>query len=270
MKARTLVVTELVLDLEDAVVPERKRDALQLAMAALRDGFASPRVSVRINAIDTPWAQDELRALAANAVQPASIVIPKVASAEQLQDAERLLVQAPSLGLQALIETAAGITHLSEIVAASSRLEGLVLGYADLAVSLGRSPTGAAQLDRWGALQDAVLVAARTAEISAIDGPFLSIEDDDGLAASAARAADLGFDGKWAIHPSQLETIRREFTPNEEEIARARSVIDAFADANAAGAGALRLDGRMIDEPVRLAALRTLALAGLVPAEPGR
>jgi citrate lyase subunit beta/citryl-CoA lyase len=142
------------------------------------------------------------------------------------------------------------------------RLAALILGYADLAVSLGRTPAGAASLDLWLAVQDAVLTAARAAGIRAIDGPFLTIADDAGLTESATRAAELGFDGKWAIHPAQAAPIVAAFTPSEDAVIHARAVIAALSEAGASGAGAVSLDGLMVDEPVRLAALRTLALAG--------
>ena len=139
-----------------------------------------------------------------------------------------------------------------------------MLGYADLAASLGRSRGGAADLDRWLAVQNAVLVAARSAGLRAIDGPFLVIDDTDGLLAAAARGIELGFDGKWAIHPSQLEVIQRAFTPSPAEVAHARSVLEALEDAESGG-GAVALNGEMVDEAVRLTALRTLARAGQTP-----
>jgi citrate lyase subunit beta/citryl-CoA lyase len=251
-KARGIDAGEIVIDLEDAVVPERKREALGMAVAALEQGgFKAAAVSVRINAPGTEWAQGEIDALAA-APGLDSIVVPKVESREHL----------PGLAtrVQALIETAAGLENLREIASAAGTL---ILGYVDLAVSLGRSPAGARNLDLWLATQDAVLTAARAAGIRAVDGPFISIDDADGLNASARRAAELGFDAKWAIHPSQLEPIVRAFTPTADEIQHARAVIEALA--NADGAGAVRVDGAMVDEPVRLAALRTLERAGVAP-----
>jgi citrate lyase subunit beta/citryl-CoA lyase len=249
-KARGIEAGEIVIDLEDSVVPERKRDALQTAVAALEQGgFAAPNVSVRINAIDTEWAQDEIDALA-GAAGLHSIIVPKVESREHL----------PGLAnrVQALIETAAGLQNVREIASAAGAI---ILGYVDLAVSLGRSPAGARNLDLWLATQDSVLTAARAAGARAVDGPFVSIDDTDGLEASSRRAAELGFDAKWAIHPSQLEPIARAFTPSAQEVEHARAVIDSLAHAE--GAGAVRVNGEMVDEPVRLAALRTLARAGI-------
>ena len=207
-----------------------------------------------------------MAALARAEHRPDSIVVPKVQAAgdlvlvDQVIDAAETAAGAGSqLTVQALIETALGISSLSEIVACSSRLSTIVLGYADLAVSLGRSPAGVRNLDLWLAMQDAVLVAARSARLHAIDGPFLAIGDAVGLRAAATRAFDLGFDGKWAIHPSQLGPIVESFTPSFEDVAHAEAVLAAL---DGVGDGAVSLDGEMIDEPVRLAALRVLARAG--------
>src|SRR5205823_1858195 len=175
---------------------------------------------------------------------------------------ERAAGHTEPLRVQALVETARGVRALDDIAASCARLEAIILGYADLGASLGRSRAGAAELDLWLAVQDAVLTAARAAGLQAIDGPYLAIDDEAGLRAAAARAADLGFDGKWAIHPAQLEMLSAAFTPSEEEVAHAEGVLAALSEAADGAAGAVALDGEMLDEAVRLAALRTLARAG--------
>jgi citrate lyase subunit beta / citryl-CoA lyase len=268
-KARSIEAQEIVIDLEDAVVAERKRDALAAVLAALQGGFAAGSVAVRVNAPRTPWAHEELIALAGAPAILRSLVIPKVQDAGDLAFVERLLDGAESasggrgqrLGVQALIETARGMRTLDEIVGASDRLEAVVLGYVDLAASLQRSPQGASSLDLWLGAQDAVLGAARAVGVRAIDGPHVVIGDEDGLFAAAKRAAELGFDGKWAIHPAQLPAITRAFTPSVAEVEHARSVLEALAAASERGDGAVALDGEMLDEPVRLAAVRTLERA---------
>jgi citrate lyase subunit beta/citryl-CoA lyase len=281
-KARGIEADEIVIDLEDAVIPERKPAALDAVLAALGgEPFRAPTVAVRINAVDSPWAHRELIALAAAPGRLDSVIVPKVQSPGELEFVDRLLSGAQlaagldrlageepqrPLRVQALIETAAGMQALSAI-AAAPRLCALILGYADLSVSLGRSPAARDHLDRWLAVQDAVLIAARTAGLTAIDGPHLRIEDEPGLRAAATRAAELGFDAKWAIHPSQLEPIRRAFAPTPEEIEHARTVLEALARAAADGGGAVAHGGEMLDEPVRLAAVRTLTRAGLDPHE---
>jgi citrate lyase subunit beta/citryl-CoA lyase len=163
------------------------------------------------------------------------------------------------LRVQALIETAAGLARVSEIAAASERLDALILGYADLGASLG----GSRGLDAWLPAQHAVVVAARAAGVQAIDGPHLGIEVDEPFSAAVARARELGFDGKWAIHPSQVAAINAAFTPTAAEVERARAVVTALDESErVSGQGAVALDGEMLDEAVRLSALRVLAQAG--------
>jgi citrate lyase subunit beta/citryl-CoA lyase len=265
-KAPGLGADELVLDLEDAVSADDKDEARGLVVDALRSGaFDGVSVSVRVNAAGTSWCHADLIALA-DAAGAQAVVLPKVESPGDLAFVDRLLDgaeraagRAVPLRVQALIETAAGLAHAVEIAAASERLDSLIVGYADLAVSLGRTRDGAAEPDGWRAVQDAVLVAARSAGLQAIDGPHLGIADDDAFRAAAIRAHDAGFDGKWAIHPSQIAALNELFTPSPEEVAHARSVIAALDHADA---GAVALDGEMLDEALRAAAERLLARAG--------
>jgi citrate lyase subunit beta/citryl-CoA lyase len=196
-------------------------------------------------------------------------VVPKVEHPHDLAFADRLLAGAEAAAgrttpvrLLALIETAAGLAAVGEIARASARLDGLVIGYADLAASLGRTGGTAAGPQDWRFAQDAVLVAARAAGIQAIDGPHLSIRDDDAFRAEVAHARSLGFDGKWAIHPAQLETLRAAFTPTEAEVADARATLDALERAAAEGAGAVADGDRMLDEALAVSARRVLARAG--------
>lgn len=274
VKARDIDADEVVIDLEDAVVPERKAEALHQVVATLGEqSFAARSLFVRVNAIGSRFVHTELIALA-QTDQLDGVVIPKVESAGDLAFVDRLLDSAEQatgrsapLKTHALIETAHGVTNLNEIVAESDRLEAVILGYADLSVSLGRSPRGMADLDRWLAVQDTILIVARAAELLAIDGPYLNINDSDGLSRAANRAADLGFDGKWAIHPSQIDPIAAAFMPSAEEIEHAKRVLGALRKAADNGGGAVALDGEMLDEPVRLAALRTLQRASRMPEE---
>ena len=267
-KARGIAVDEVVIDLEDAVAQDAKAEARLAAVAALAEEFACGTLAVRVNAPGTPWAHEDLVTIGGAAVRPRSVVVPKVEGAGDLAFVERLLdgVERAAgytepLRVQALVETARGLRALDEIAAASPRLEAIVLGYADLGASLGRSRAGAATIDLWLAVQDSVLSAARSARLQAIDGPHLSISDEAGVHAAAARAADLGFDGKWVIHPSQIAPVTAAFTPAPEELERARAVLDALAAAERDGRGAVSLHGEMLDEAVRVAALRTVARA---------
>jgi citrate lyase subunit beta/citryl-CoA lyase len=262
-KAVGLGADEVVIDLEDAVAPAAKAQARDAAVAALQGSqWGATTVSVRVNAPRSPWCHLDVMALAS---LPASIVVPKVESAGDLAFMERLLdgVEAGAVRVQALIETAAGLARVGEIASACQRLDALIVGYADLAASLGRAT---ADPGAWLPVQDAVLVAARAHGLQAIDGPHLGVAVDEGFMAAATRARDLGFDGKWAIHPSQVGALNDLFTPGDEDVARAQAIVEALARAEREGGqGAVALDGMMIDEAVRAAALRVLARAGLEP-----
>jgi citrate lyase subunit beta/citryl-CoA lyase len=264
-KARNLGADEVVIDLEDAVAVPAKAQARDAAMAAL-ETWSGPAVAVRVNGPGTPWCHLDIAAVGALAEQPLSIVVPKVESAGDLAFVDRLLdgVEAGAarrrrLPVQALIETAAGLARVREIAAASTRLEALILGYADLDASLG----GARELADWLPAQHALLVAARAHGLQAIDGPHLGLEPDERFKAAALRARDLGFDGKWAIHPSQVPALNELFRPTEAEIERARAVLQTLDRAEREhGQGAASLDGEMLDEATRASALRVLARAG--------
>ena len=263
-KGATLAADEIVIDLEDAVVPAVKDEARDAVADALAGEWAAESVAVRVNAIGSPWCHLDLAALAASGRDALTAVLPKVEHPDDLAFADRLLDgaeaaagRAAPVRLLALIETAAGLAAATEIARASERLDGLILGYADLAASLGRS--GAQD---WRYAQETVLVAARAAGIQAIDGPHLGIRDDDEFRAGVAHARTLGFDGKWAIHPAQLDALREAFTPTDDEVADAREVLAALDRAAAEGAGAVADGDRMLDEALALSARRVLARAG--------
>ena len=270
-KAPTRGADEIVVDLEDAVAVSAKAEARATVIAALAEPqWQGVRCSVRVNAPRTPWCHEDIAAIASLAHAPASIVVPKVESACDLAFVERLLdgVEAAAglpvgrMRVQALIETAAGVSRVGSIAGSSPRLDGLILGYADLSASLGRAAGAGAALDSWLAIQDQILLAARTHDLVAIDGPYLGVAVDDAFTAAAERARDMGFDGKWAIHPAQVAALNELFTPTDAEIEHARAVIGALEAAEReGGAGAVALDGQMLDEAVRIAALRVLARA---------
>jgi citrate lyase subunit beta / citryl-CoA lyase len=270
-KAPGVGADEVVVDLEDAVAPAAKDEARAAAVASLASpAWDGATVSVRVNAPRTAWCHLDITALASLPDRPASIVVPKIESAHDLAFVERLLdgVEAAAgrarpVRVQALIETAAGLVNVAAIASASTRLVALILGYADLAASLGRNRAAQAELDSWRPAQDAVLAAARAHRLQAIDGPHLGVAVDEAFTAAATRTRDLGFDGKWAIHPSQVAALNELFTPSAEEVQRAREVIEALERAERdTGQGAVALDGEMLDEAVRAAALRVLARAG--------
>ncbi|AZG45672.1 HpcH/HpaI aldolase/citrate lyase family protein [Gordonia insulae] len=257
-KALASAADEVVLDLEDAVTPDQK-DTARAAAAALVAEFGADRpVSIRINAFGTEWIEADLDACAAMGASLSSVVLPKAETAEQLADVDRSLGGAPAR-LQILVETPIGIRDIGAVCTGSDRLDVVVIGYADLGATLGRPPSAPQSV--WHPIQDAVLVAARAAGISVIDGPHLTIADDDGFRSAKTWVRDLGFDGTWVIHPAQIDSATAIFTPDDDAVADARRVLDALDEAAARGDGAAKLDGRMLDEALAVSARRVLAKA---------
>ncbi|WP_036520142.1 CoA ester lyase [Nocardia sp. 348MFTsu5.1] len=257
-KALQAGADEVVLDLEDAVTPANKDDARALVVEAINSIAPAPgtTIAVRINSVDSPWAAADLAALAQTGSGLSSVVVPKVNGPADLEIAAAGLA-GHGATLQALIETPSGLTTLDDICSAVDELDGLIIGYADLGAELGREPGLPPQ--RWAAIQDRVLIAARTAGIAAIDGPHLGTADDDEFRFATRWVRELGFDGKWVIHPRQIDVVTAEFTPSAEAVDRARRILAALDEAASEGAGAAQLDGQMLDEAVAVSARRTLA-----------
>ena len=258
-KALASAADEVVLDLEDAVAPAQKDAAREIVMRRVRELGDNRTVSVRINGCGTAWFNDDLAMCAALGGGLASVVVPKVESAADLLDVGQALGDSPSVTVQPLIETPAGVQNVEEIVT-NPRVAGVIIGYADLGAALGRTRTAAPE--HWIFVQDRVLHAARAAGVQAIDGPSLGTSDDAAFRHSAAWAADLGFDGKWVIHPSQIDSALAVFSPTEEQVEEARGVLAALRQAEERGAGATRFRGEMLDEAVAVAARRTLSKIG--------
>ena len=265
-KARSLPADEIVIDLEDSVAVAHKAEARDAVGAALGEqDWAASSIAVRINDTASRFCHRDTIEIVERAGGALScLIVPKVEGAEDLRFVDRLLGMVEQeigrehpVGLEALIETATGLARVREIAHASGRLEALIVGYADLGASLGRSSAAG---EHWLPVLDAVLVAARAAGVQAIDGPHLDISDLDGMRAAASRARTLGYDGKWALHPSQIEPLNEIFAPTQEELERASAVIDALERSESgAGRGAAMLDGEMIDEASRKRALQVLA-----------
>ena len=263
-KARTLACDVVILDLEDAVAPQAKAEARAAAVAAVRaGGWGRREVVVRVNALDTPWGDDDLAAVAAAA--PDAVLVPKVDGAADLARYAARLAEAPAhVALWAMVETGRALFALPDLAAsaAGSRLAGLVLGANDLAQELGwRSVPGRAPL-HWAL--SATTTAAHMAGLLALDGVYNALEDAAGLAAECRQAADWGFDGKTLIHPAQVEPCNRAFAPSDAELAHARAVIAAFEEPGNAGRGAIRVDGRMI-ERLHLRQAEALAARAVAP-----
>lgn len=271
-KAAGLPADEVMLDLEDSVALEEKEGARVKAIRAFQDHDWRNRVrAYRINGLDTMFAYRDIIDVVEQAGDRIDvIVIPKVERAAEVQFVDLLLRQietrlglTPSIGLEASIESATGMLNVREIAFASPRLEALVFGVADYGASLtmpsgGISGHGDAEEqypgDRYHFPLSRMAMAAKAAGLAAIDAPFGDFADQEGLARSCQISASLGFDGKWAIHPTQLDIINRSFTPSRQNIDRARRIIQAYEEAEASGAGATALDGKMVDAAsIRLA-----------------
>lgn len=251
-KAPSVGADEAIVDLEDAVAPEDKAAARELAVAALRRGALARTTAIRVNARGSEWWEDDLRAAAE--ARPDVVVLPKVESAKDVSAAAELLHA--GVGLEAQIETASGLANADEIAAAGDGLEALVFGPADLAASLGVPvlTIGAGTTDYALAR---VVAAARASGLQALDGPHARLGDDLGLVLSARRALEHGYDGKWVIHPSQIEPVNSIFTPSPAELERAQRILEAAR-------GAARFEGELVDEASRKLAEALLKRAELL------
>ena len=248
-KAKSLPADLFVLDLEDAVAPEAKADARQAIRKAVhKRAYGAREVVIRVNALETEWGQDDLEMAASAGVDGA--LVPKVTSGDDVRFVDQLLNDAgasPNLDLWVMIEMPLAILNINEIVAASTdtRLTGLVMGTNDLAKEYNAVPTP----DRSAFMYSlsAALVAARAYRLSAIDGVYNDINNDTGLAAECEQGRVLGFDGKTLIHPAQIETANRVFSPSEAELSHAKEVIEAFALPANKGKGVISLNGQMVE-----------------------
>ncbi|MEN2787196.1 HpcH/HpaI aldolase/citrate lyase family protein [Sphingomonas qilianensis] len=255
-KARTLECDVVILDLEDAVAPDRKASARDAAVAAIgQGGFGARELVVRVNALDTPWGAADCAALAA--ARPAAILLPKVATAADL--AAALAAIGPDIPLWAMIETCAAILNLPALSAAAGAhgLACLIAGTNDLVTEL-RCRPDAARTPLLPALAQ-IVTAARAAGITALDAVCNVLEDGPVLAAECAQGAMFGFDGKTLIHPAQIAAANRAFDAGAERIAWARAVVAAFAQPENADKGAIRVDGEMVERLHLAEAERLLA-----------
>ncbi|ROS38759.1 HpcH/HpaI aldolase/citrate lyase family protein [Amycolatopsis thermoflava] len=257
VKALDSAADVVLVDLEDAVAPARKDEARANAMRLLSEPLAR-RVQVRINHASTPWHMADLAALAG---LPAEVGarIPKVESPAEIHALAEAL---PGRDLHPLIESALGVERALEIATASPQVASIGLGEADLRSDLG--VTDEAGL-AWA--RSRVVVAARAARlVPPVMSAYTNVRDLDGLAASCRAGRALGFRGRTAIHPAQLDTIRAAFLPSEQEVSRAREVLSRLDDATAAGVGAIALtDGTFLDVAMLEQARTVLALAGERP-----
>ena len=265
------------LDLEDSVAPDDKEKARTNIIKALNEiNFGNKVISVRINGLDTHYMyRDVVDILEQGGERLDLIMIPKVGTDKDVYAVDMLVTQIEDkikkkkkIGFEMIIETALGMQNVYEIATASKRNESLHFGIADYAASTKAKTTGiGTQNPKYSVLTDPdakgkrevvwsdmwhyplsrMVIAARAAGLRPVDGPFGEIKDSDAYESSANRAAVLGCEGKWAIHPSQIDLANKIFTPPEEEVKKAKRILEAMEEAQKQGKGAASLDGRLID-----------------------
>ncbi len=264
------------LDVEDAVAPDDKEQARKNIIAGLNEiDWGSKTMMIRINGLDTHYMYRDVVDIVEASPRLDMILIPKVGVPADVYALDMLVTQIETakkrekrIGFEVLIETALGMANVEAIAQSSRRLEAMSFGVADYAASTRARTTVIGGVnadygvltdkdaegrrayywaDPWHAAQTRMMVACRAYGLRPIDGPFGDFNDPDAFIAAANRAAVLGYEGKWAIHPSQIELANKVFTPSEAEVTKARRIVTAMADAAKAGKGAVSLDGRLID-----------------------
>jgi malyl-CoA/(S)-citramalyl-CoA lyase len=290
-KAASSAADVVFLDVEDAVAPDDKAQARKNIIQGLNDiDWGRKSMMVRINGLDTHYMYRDVVDIVEACPRLDMILIPKVGTAADVYAIDMMVTQIETamgrtkrIGFEVLIETALGMANVEAIAQSSKRLEAMSFGVADYAASTrarttvigGVNKDSGVLTDRdadgnreyfwtdpWHAAQTRMMVACRAYGLRPIDGPFGDFSDPDGYVAAANRAAVLGYEGKWAIHPSQIALANQVYTPSEAEVTRARRIMQAMDEAAKAGKGAVSLDGRMID----IASIR-MAEALLVKAE---
>lgn len=277
-KAPALPADEVFFDLEDSVAPLAKEEARGNVVQALKEGDWTGKIVVlRVNGVYTKWCYRDVIDIVEAAGQFLDcLMIPKVEHASDVVFVDKLVTMIEEtvglerrLGLEVQIETATGLRNIYEIAHASGRMETLIFGPADMSASLGL-PTVTAGLpipgypgDHWHWVLETILVAARDAGLQAIDGPYLLIKDLDGFREAATRAKALGYDGKWALHPGQVDVLNEVFTPTQDEFDKASAILEAYEHATSVELrGAVMFGNEMIDEASRKMAAQFVARGG--------
>ncbi len=269
-KAKTLAADGVILDLEDSVAPDAKDMARkQVAETVKAGGFGAREVFIRVNGVDAPWHAEDLAAAAHAA--PDAILVPKVQSPETLELIGRRLLDMGTphkTRVWAMIETPLAIFNILPIAAeardSESRLAGLIMGTNDLAKDTrARIVPGRAPMLAWLSI---CVAAARAHGIDILDGVYNDLGNADGFQMECAQGADLGFDGKTLIHPNQIESCNKAFSPSAEEVAQARKIMAAFDLPENKGKGVVAIEGRMVERLHAEMARRTVAIAEAIAA----
>lgn len=283
-KAADSAADYVFLDLEDAVAPPEKDQARKNAVELLNDidwVGKGKTVSVRINGLDTHYMyRDVVDIMEKAGDRIDTILVPKVGVPADLYMVEAMINQIEQacglttrVGLEALIETALGMANVEAIAQFGGRLEALHFGVADYAASMRARTVNIGGLnpdypgDQWHASISRMVIACRAYGLRAIDGPFGDFSDPEGYVAGARRAAALGCEGKWAIHPSQIDMANEVFSPPEDEVTKAQRIIEELKSAEAAGKGAASLDGKMIDAASEKMARNVIDMAQAIAAK---
>lgn len=266
-KARTLDADVLILDLEDAVAPDAKAQARAQVAAALREGgYGRRECIVRVNALDTPWGLDDVRAIAQAGAD--AVLLPKVETPAQLAALAQALdaAGAPAdLPLWAMAETPLGFLRLDAIAGGHPRLAAIVVGTSDLVKDLHARHTPSRNETLLA--RSLAVMAARAHGLAVLDGVHLDLNDDAGLQDTCRQGRDQGFDGKTLIHPRQIAAANAAFAPTPEELDTARKRLDAWQAAQAEGKGVAVVDGALVENLHASEAERVLALAAAIQAQ---
>ncbi len=274
-KAKGLPADQVFLDLEDSVAPIAKEAARENVIAALNSGGYEGKVrAVRVNDLTTKWTyRDVITVVEGAGPNLDCIMLPKVQTPEQINWLDTLLTQIEEtmgfevgrIGIEAQIENALGLVNVDAIASASDRVETIIFGPADFMASInmkslvvGEQPPGYTEGDAYHYILMRILMAARAYGKQAIDGPYLQIRDVDGYRRVAERSAALGFDGKWVLHPGQVEVANEVYSPRQDDFDHAELILDAYAyftSAEGGARGAVMLGDEMIDEASRKMAL---------------
>jgi citrate lyase subunit beta/citryl-CoA lyase len=274
-KARTLPVDQVFMDIEDAVAPLAKPQARKNIVAALNEGGYEGKIrAVRVNDWTTQWTySDVIEVVEGAGANLDAIMLPKAQTADQIIALDLLLTQLEKsnglevgrIGIEAQIENAFGLINVDAIAQASPRVETIIFGPADFMASInmkslvvGEQPLGYDTGDAYHYILMRILMAARAYNKQAIDGPYLQIKDVEGFRRVAGRSAALGFDGKWALHPGQVEAANEIYSPDQQDYDHAEMILDAygyFTSASGGAKGAAMLGDEMIDEASRKMAL---------------
>ena len=266
-KAPSLPADEVFCDLEDSVAPDEKESARRNVVEALAaNDWGDKTVVVRINAVDTRWAyRDVIEVVEGAGEHLDCLMVPKVQSPGDVEFVDNLLRMieetrglAHRIGIEAQIENGPGLTLIDDIAHASDRLETLIFGPGDMAAAMGMPSLTVGEVidaypgDHWHWILMRILVAARTAGLQAIDGPYAKIRDLDGYREVARRSQILGFDGKWVLHPGQIDVANEVYAPSQAEYDRAEAILAAYAQATGTDRlGAVMHGDEMIDEASR-------------------